>query len=111
MHNNLVCKQTLNHLAKIYLNCWEFFHELSSCRFEYCCSHDCAELRGFSGFRGLRGFVGSWDVRVYKVLSWINKCLVRIGLCSKFGTGIKFNVDLNQKFGAIEETNRQIGHK
>ena len=52
-HNHLVCKRTLNHLAKQadWLNCWVLVHELIGWRFESCCSHlnfryrDCFEQK------------------------------------------------------------------
>ena len=40
IHNHLVCKRTLNHLAKlVWLNGWVFICELSVWGFKYCCSH------------------------------------------------------------------------
>ena len=40
IHNHLVCKRTLNHLAKlVWLNGWVFIYELSVCGFKCCCSH------------------------------------------------------------------------
>ena len=35
--NHLVCKQTLNHLAKLWLNGWMLANKLSSCGFESRC--------------------------------------------------------------------------
>ena len=40
IHNHLVCKRKLNHLAKlVWLNGWVFIYELSVCGFKCCCSH------------------------------------------------------------------------
>ena len=40
IHKHLVCKRTLNHLAKlVWLNGWVFVYERSGCGFKSCCSH------------------------------------------------------------------------
>ena len=40
IHNHLVCKRTLNHLAKlVWLNGWVFVYKLSGCGFKSYCSN------------------------------------------------------------------------
>ena len=40
IRNHLVCKQTVNHSAKVvWLNGWVFVYERKGCGFKSCCSH------------------------------------------------------------------------
>ena len=56
IHNQLVCKRTLNHLAKlVWLNGWVFVYELSGCGFKsYCSNLNFLNIYQFSKFQVFR---------------------------------------------------------